>query len=446
MYKTYNPILIGDTAELIKKDEYGNPILQYGYRPEFDNDEWLKWRQHGKDGDMEFQFGGSDTAAILGISPWVSRHKLWSMKKGIKPAFKEDMNRDALEDGHDYEEGIRLNFCRKMEEEGHTVELWNDTNMYRSGNPKYPFAIADCDGVVLIDGSPAILECKSTKFDLTDKNRKVRNQYLENHALMKYWKKGQVPPYYLCQVRHYMAVLNIDTAYVICKYSFGVEPAIIEVRRDLDEEEKLMEAEYDFAQLIYNNIEPSDEETDGSTVKRWQDIFYPIPSKDEIALPMEVQSSAEELEYLDDKISELEKKIKEYEKRKEKVVTEITPFLAEHERGTLDALDEYGKPYKRFILKSETPYGRDSIDTVKLAEELSSTFGPDMIQNIIFEAASVTKSKLDSALKPYINEGICTKGDAAEMIKKAIIPGKAKPGRKFSYDSYEIDADGFKIS
>ena len=55
------------------------------------NEEWLKVRMHGPKGNIPYTVGGSDVAAIFGVSPWTSPLELWLIKKGrMKPKEKEN--------------------------------------------------------------------------------------------------------------------------------------------------------------------------------------------------------------------------------------------------------------------------------------------------------------------------------------------------------------------
>lgn len=50
------------------------------------NDRWLECRMHGPKGDIPYTIGGSDVAAIFGVSPWTTPLELWMIKKGrMKP-------------------------------------------------------------------------------------------------------------------------------------------------------------------------------------------------------------------------------------------------------------------------------------------------------------------------------------------------------------------------
>ena len=60
---------------------------------------WLECRMHGPNGDIPYTIGGSDVAAVFGLSPWTTPLELWMIKKGrMKPPVKD--NPDQLEMGH----------------------------------------------------------------------------------------------------------------------------------------------------------------------------------------------------------------------------------------------------------------------------------------------------------------------------------------------------------
>lgn len=65
-------------------------------------DAWLEWRRGG--------LGGSDVAAILGLSPWTSPWSLWADKAGLIPATDST---DAQEFGHWIEPYLAHKFTEK---------------------------------------------------------------------------------------------------------------------------------------------------------------------------------------------------------------------------------------------------------------------------------------------------------------------------------------------
>ena len=60
---------------------------------------WLACREHGPKGDIEYTVGGSDVAAIFGLSPWTTPLELWMQKKGRMKA-KPKPNPGQLAMGH----------------------------------------------------------------------------------------------------------------------------------------------------------------------------------------------------------------------------------------------------------------------------------------------------------------------------------------------------------
>lgn len=46
------------------------------------NERWLECRAHGPKGTIPYTVGGSDVAAIFGVSPWTTPLELWMIKKG----------------------------------------------------------------------------------------------------------------------------------------------------------------------------------------------------------------------------------------------------------------------------------------------------------------------------------------------------------------------------
>ena len=66
---------------------------------------WLAWRRKG--------IGGSDAAAILGISPWRTARDLYDDKLGIASAQDDSGNWVALEMGHLLEDLVARIFSQK---------------------------------------------------------------------------------------------------------------------------------------------------------------------------------------------------------------------------------------------------------------------------------------------------------------------------------------------
>ena len=135
-------------------------------------------------------------------------------------------------------------------------------------HPQYPFMLANVDRFIdLPDGTVGILECKTS-----NPNSKFK------------WEDGGVPFHYECQVRHYMAVMNINVAYIACLFENSSDTmairkierdldfeanligsdtmAIRKIERDLAFEEQLIEAEQEFWEnYVLKGVEPPFVET-----------------------------------------------------------------------------------------------------------------------------------------------------------------------------------------
>lgn len=181
-------------------------------------DEWLDWRRKG--------LGGSDAAAVLGISPFRTARDLYYDKLGIVTADDQE-NWVALEMGNLLEPLVARIFEKKT-----GLKIYQRKCMFQ--HPAYPWMLADLDYLVeLPDGSTAILEIKTTNYNAKD----------------KWWYNGEeiVPVYYEAQGRHYMAVMGIDRVYFCCLYGNNEEETIIRhIDRDMSYEEELIALEDSF--------------------------------------------------------------------------------------------------------------------------------------------------------------------------------------------------------
>lgn len=187
-------------------------------------EKWLEYRRLG--------IGGSDAAAILGISPFRTARDLYYDKLGIETTDDEG-NWVALEVGNLLEPLVARIFAKKT-----GLRVFQRKSMFQ--HPDYPWMLADLDYLVeLPDGSIAILEIKTTNYKAKD----------------KWWYNGQeiVPIYYESQGRHYMCVMNIDRVYYCCLYGNNEDEVIIRhIDRDMDYERELVAMERDF---WYGNIQ-----------------------------------------------------------------------------------------------------------------------------------------------------------------------------------------------
>lgn len=179
---------------------------------------WLAERRKG--------IGGSDAAAIVGLSHWATPYSVYIDKLGLLPETEEN---EAMRQGRDLEEYVAARFT---EQTGKKVQRCN----YMIRNPLYPFALADIDRRVV--GENAGLECKTTS------------------ALdLKQFRGVEFPERYYAQCVHYLAVTGAERWY-LAVLVFGRGFYVYTLERDEAEITALMNAEGDFWKLVENQTPP----------------------------------------------------------------------------------------------------------------------------------------------------------------------------------------------
>lgn len=202
-------------------------------------DEWLEFRRKG--------IGGSDAAAVLGISPFRTKVDLYYDKLGLPVDNSED-NWVAMEMGNLLEELVVRIFAKKT-----GLKIRPMPIMFQ--HPDHPWMLADVDRLVITqDNETAILEIKTTNYNARGK--------------WEYNGKPIVPPYYEAQGRHYMAVMDLDCVYYCCLYGNNEDEVIIRrIDRDRDYEAELIALEEDFwVNNVQSKVQPPYAENDGELI------------------------------------------------------------------------------------------------------------------------------------------------------------------------------------
>jgi len=153
--------------------------------------EWDKLRRYMlTDKELEHRkkfIGGSECAAVLGLSRYATPLSVWAEKLGKLP--QEDISKKLhIKMGNRLEEVVAELFT---EETGKAVRRVNETFYH----PKYPFLGANIDRRVV--GEDAILECKTA-----------------SGWMAKDWQGSEVPTEYILQCLHYLAVTGKKEAYI----------------------------------------------------------------------------------------------------------------------------------------------------------------------------------------------------------------------------------------
>lgn len=146
-------------------------------------DEWLAARRGG--------IGGSDIAALLGMSKWRTPLALWLDKTSDEPANDDDQS-EIQEWGHRLEPVL----VRKFSEQ-HPLKMLQPHGEEVVAHPEHPWMLASLDGTVYQDGSLAVWEAKT----------------VDAHAAAE-WADDATPDAYVLQVQWYMAVTGYADAYI----------------------------------------------------------------------------------------------------------------------------------------------------------------------------------------------------------------------------------------
>ena len=413
-YEPANPVCTGDFNDFLMVDKKGNPVVDNEGNQIYD---WKKWEAARSGQPGVITLGASDSAVVEGLSPWTSRTELIALKKGKKPKLAGNNNTDALDCGHIYEAAIRSHFAFWARENGKNIEVRDETRIFIHGNPDYKFAHVNLDGLCVEDGEVGVVEIKSTT---------TRNM----DAIKNYWQQGICPPYYECQVRHEMAVMNLNFAYIICAWGLRTsEIAVIKIVRDLQLEADLMNAEREFYERYIVGDEEFDErEEKPSVLMSYYGKAYDslIEEKDSEAVEIgsDYQKAVETLLQLNEEIEELEGTLKKLQEEKLSSYVELANVC---EKENVTSLAYQVDENKRLFIDIKQECNRDSYDL-----EAMKLNDPDLYEKGIKPSVSFNKSQI-------------TKVADKALLQKYLIKGTPKGSLSCSESLYEYDKDGVPV-
>ena len=288
--------------------------------------DWKKERMKG--------IGGSDVAAVLGVSRWKSPLRLYLEKLGeIEP----EVDNNFMLWGRKLEKLVIEHF---MEVTGKEVQKIDKILVH----PEHDFMIANIDGY--IPEEDAVVEVKTASSYKLDE-----------------WSGDNIPVEYVLQGQHYLAVTGCSKVYfpvLIGGNTFFVK----EMTRDEELISMIIDAESKFwHEHIEKRIPP--EMTGAVDAKELLDRLYPnakeglrieLPQLEDVVNQLAVtQQKIKELEQLAD---ELQARIKE--EMKDAEVAEIGQFIVTWKPVTTERLDtsrlkkELLDVYKQFTVSNTT--------------------------------------------------------------------------------------------
>lgn len=280
------------------------------------NEHWLKCREHGPKGDIEYTVGGSDVAVIFGLSPWVTPLELWLIKKGrMKP--KLPPNPEQLEMGHMLEP-IAAHFYALRT--GNVVT--DDNYLYQHANLKYALANIDRRYTRKEDGEGGVLECKSLTYHKASD-----------------WADGTYPIYYELQLRYYLAVL--DQKHGAFSALWGNNPendlATPHIERDQAKEDIIFEKLDQWIWSLRHDKPPTMGDIKPQLAMDALARIYGASQKGlpTIEFPMKFEPQLRRIAALQEKNAELRGIIKKNEEAIEAHSVRIAELMKQHEHGIL---------------------------------------------------------------------------------------------------------------
>jgi len=251
-------------------------------------EEWLQARKMG--------IGGSDVAAICGISRWKSPLEVYLEKVGEKSSTVDN---ECVYWGTVLEDLVAAEFSKRL---GMKVRRVNSIMQSEA----YPFMIANVDRTVV--GMPKGLECKTT-----------------GAWNLKEWNGDKLPDEYYLQCQHYMTVMEWESMYIAVLVG-GQKFLWKEIPRDEEMIQKLVKIEEGFWERILRKIPP---EPDGKTSSETIQALFPQAKESSLPLPEEAgELVTEYLHYAQE-----EKAAKEEKQARE---NRLKMLLGDHEVGLLD--------------------------------------------------------------------------------------------------------------
>jgi putative phage-type endonuclease len=322
---------------------------------------WLECRKHGPAGDIPYTIGGSDTAVVLGISPWRSPYELYLVKKGLmqEPVKSNGMQ---LMMGHLLEPIVA-----QVYEKVTGNRVITDTMMYQ--HPDHLYALANLDyRVVTADdidaasalpsGTSGILECKTCS-------------YRANSG----WDDGGFPAYYECQVRYYMGIMDLPFTDFAALWGNNPDNDFVHPRvlRNMTLENQLFEAMDEFIWRLENDKPPEDP-ADGcndpkAALANLARIYAQNGGRpiDTIELPSDMARYARIIERLTEENAELSRKKKANDDAIDKNWIRLTVAMQEYEHAVIETTDN------RYLIDLKSS-SKTTVDSKLLKKEEPAIF------------------------------------------------------------------------
>lgn len=245
--------------------------------------------------------GGSDIAAIMGMSRWKTPLKLWTEKTQKLPA-PDLSNIEAVELGSDLEEFVAQKFVQKT---GKTVRRAPKLYVHS----EYSYMVAHIDR--LVTGTDELLECKTASYFKKGE-----------------WEADEIPQEYILQVMWYLGITGRKIGHIAVLIG-GQSFKYKQIEFDQELFDQMVEAAKEFWECVQNDNPPAVVANDDETLKE----LYSNANEFMIELYPDSEETKKAMEALEDKVGylqELKMHIKEMQDEQKEIETGIKEIIKDN--------------------------------------------------------------------------------------------------------------------
>lgn len=268
--------------------------------------------------------GGSDAAAVMGLSPYATPVELWQQKTGRKPKPEPDAaQRKRFERGHKLEPFIRDMVIERLQAEGLEVELVACNEVYN--DPEHPFLACEVDFELKLTGTmPIGMDIVEFRGEHVNADAKSVTGFARKKWGVEHTE--DVPIEYAAQFMHGLMVTGRRYCLVAALRSFDDVNIYWTVRDDetiAGMRPKLVSFWIDHVQadvppdpLVFDDIK----------------ALFPLDDGQAVEADPEIAEKVEQLRTIKSQISE-------WEKAEEALKFEVAEFISPHARLTFKGQD-----------------------------------------------------------------------------------------------------------
>ena len=193
--------------------------------------------------DRQKYLGGSDVAAILGVSPWITPFQLFQKKTGALVEEITPAKQRILDRGHRWEPIVLEMVVDELRDRGHDVEVVAVGQRYIDS--EFSFMAAEIDAELIVDGEPV--------------NGEMKTANVFAAAGWGDYDSDDVPIYYAAQVMHGLMIQPRRRAVIAALTGFDDRPMLRWIERDEETIAAIRTKEIEFWQRLQSGDAPDPE-------------------------------------------------------------------------------------------------------------------------------------------------------------------------------------------